>query len=130
MDDFKFSLRNVGKNGEDKRGRYSNSMYWDVKNFGKSKWVVLGYIDIDWPYLELKHSLSKSDILDKCLEELNKAPERKKYQKRESRPLYGKLEKYNAQFVNDEKPYIIYQFITDDHKNEFFIGDPPRNLTV
>lgn len=130
MDDFKFSLRNVGKNGEDKRGRYANSMFWDVKDFGKSKWIVLGYIDIDWPYLQQKYGISEERIIEKCLEQLNKTPERKKYQKKESRPLYGKLEKYKANFVGGDSPYIIYQFVIDDHRNEFFIGDPPRNLTI
>lgn len=130
MNDFKFQLRNVGKDDENKRGRYSNSMYWDVKGFGKSKWVVLGYIDIDWPFMELKHDLTKEQILDMCLEELNKTPERKKYQKKQPKPLYGRLEKYRADFVKGESPYIIYQFITDDDKNDFFIGSPPKNLTV
>lgn len=130
MSKFNFSLRNVGKNGEEKVGRYSNSMYWDIPGFSKNKWVVLGYIDIDWPYLELKESLTKEDIIEKCLEELNKAPDRKKYQKREPRPPYGKLEKYNAQFIGGETPHIIYQFIIDDCKNNFFIGEPPKNLSI
>lgn len=120
-----FSLRNVSKDKEEKYGRYSQTMHWDVKDFGKKKWVVIGYIDINWPSL-CETGMSKQEIINSCLEELNKIPERKKYQKKESRPLYGHLEQYRAAFIEHaEKPCIIYEFITNDANNSFFIGDPP-----
>lgn len=130
MDNTDFSLRNVSRDDQVKHGRYSGTMHWDVKGFGKSKWVVLGYIDIDWPYLEIRDSLTKEDIIDNCLQVLNQAPPRKKYQKKEPKPLYGVLEKYKADFVAGEKPHIVYQFVTDDSKNEFFLGEPPSVLTL
>ena len=125
MTQFNFSLRTVGEDGQ--KGRYSQSFHWDVKQFGSKRWVVLGYIDVDWPKIEEQNNLSKQEIIDTCLEQLNRAPERKKYQKREPKPLYGKLEKYKAKFVDAEQPYIIYEFITDDPKNVLFLGEPPRH---
>lgn len=109
-------------NNEGKKGRYSQTMHWDVKGFGKNRWVILGYIDIDWPSMEL----NKEDVLEECLTFLNTTPERKKYSKKEPRPPYGKLERYKEKFVDGEHPHIICQFITDDGKNESFIGDPPK----
>jgi hypothetical protein len=113
-------LRTV--NSEGKKGRYSQTMHWDVKGFGKNRWVVLGYIDLDWT----KSDINKEDIVDCCLEYLNKAPERKKYAKKQPTPPYGKLERYKEKFVDSENPYIICEFITDDGKNNNFIGDAPK----
>lgn len=125
MTEFDFSLRTVGKEGQ--KGRYSQSFHWDVKHFGSKRWVVLGYLDVDWPRLEEENKLSKSEIVDLCLEQLNKAPERKKYQKRVPKPLYGTLERYKEKFVDGEQPYIIYEFVTDDPKNKLFLGEPPKH---
>ena len=113
-------LRTV--NSEGKKGRYSQTMHWDVKGFGKNRWVVLGYIDVNWPNMDI----DKEDVLLGCLQVLNKVPERKKYAKKQPQAPYGKLERYKEKFVDGEKPYIICEFITDDNKNESFIGDPPK----
>ena len=34
-----------------RRARYSNSCFWDIKGFGKDKWVVVAYINPDDSWL-------------------------------------------------------------------------------
>lgn len=108
-----------------KSGRYSQSMHWEIPEFGTSKWVVLGYIDIDWPKLKDEHYLSETDIIERCLNHLNETPVRKKFQKKQPVPKFGKLEPYKADFKISKNPYIIVQFLTDDHSNENFWSEGP-----
>jgi hypothetical protein len=107
-------------------GRYSQSMHWEVENFGSSKWVVMGYIDINWANMVRDEFLSEKDIIHRILNHLNTAPEKKKYQKKEPEPKYGKLEPYKADFkIKDGKQFIIAQFLTNQHDNPNFWGDAP-----
>jgi hypothetical protein len=111
---------------ETRSGRYSQSMHWEVDGFGSSKWVVLGYIDIDWPTLIKESYLNEKDILQRILNHLNTPPERKKFQKKDPTPKYGKLEPYKADFkIKNGKPFIIAQFLTNQHDNEHFWGEAP-----
>lgn len=126
MDSIKCFLRPVDK--ENKKGRYSQTMHWDVKGFGKNKWVAIGYLDVDWVAME-KEGLTKDEIVEICIGFLNTAPPRKKYAKKEPRPPYGKIERYKEKWIDDGDPHVIFQFITDDPSNENFIGTPPKMLT-
>ena len=56
---------------------------------------------------------------------LNEAPPRKKFQKKDPKPKFGKLEKYKAHFKLGKKPFIIVEFITDEHDNENFWVEGP-----
>lgn len=110
---------------ETRSGRYSQSMHWEIPEFGVSKWVILGYLDIDWQKLKNEDYLSETDILDRCLLHLNETPPRKKFQKKEPRPKFGKLEKYKAHFKVKNKPFIIVELLTDQHDNENFWAEGP-----
>ena len=103
-------------------------MHWDVKGFGKNKWVAIGYLDVDWVAME-KEGLTKDEIVEICIGFLNTAPPRKKYAKKEPRPPYGKIERYKEKWIDDGDPHVIFEFITDDPSNENFIGTPPKMLT-
>jgi hypothetical protein len=121
-------FRQISNSGseETRAGRYSQSMHWEVENFGSSKWVVLGYIDINWANMVRDELLSEKDIIFRILNHLNTAPEKKKYQKKEPEPKYGKLEPYKADFkIKDGKQFIIAQFLTNQHDNPNFWGDAP-----
>ena len=64
-----------------KKARYHGSIFSKVKGFGSKRWVVCGYLDVDYvPYLE--EGLSEEEIARRCIEHLNKPPARKKYQKK------------------------------------------------
>jgi len=123
MESVKCFLRAV--NNENKKGRYSQTMHWDIRGFGKSKWVAIGYLDVDWPLLE-SEGLTKDEIVEICIDFLNTPPVRKKYAKKDPRPLYGKIERYKEKWVGGESPHVIFEFITDDPDNENFIGKPPK----
>lgn len=116
----------------ERAGRYSQSMHWEVDGYGSSKWVVLGYIDIDWVKLKNEELFSERDIIERCLLHLNVAPEKKKYQKKQPEPKYGKLEPYKADFKvgKDNKPFIIVQFLTNQHNNEQFWEEGPLQSGV
>lgn len=113
-------------------GRYSQSMHWEVDGFGSSKWVVLGYIDLDWMKLKNEELFSERDIIERCLLHLNIAPEKKKYQKKQPEPKYGKLEPYKADFKvsKENKPFIIAQFLTNIHNSEQFWSEGPLQSGV
>lgn len=128
MTEIQCSFRQIRNSGtEDKKcGRYSQSMHWEVPDFGSSKWVVLGYIDLEWEKMVNEEYLSHTDIIERCLAFLNKTPEKKKYQKKEPTPKFGKLEPYKADFKKKgDKQFIIVQFITDQHDNDNFWCEGP-----
>ena len=112
---------------EKKKGRYHGSMFWSIKGFGKKRWVVGAYLDVDYiPYL--KQGLEKGEIVQLCLNHLNKPPKRKKFQKKTERPLYGSLESYSYRFgVGDGTAngnrFIEVLLITDQRKNKNFWGE-------
>lgn len=120
-------FRPIKNGGEEARsGRYSQTMHWDVPDFGSSKWVVLGYIDIDWEAHMRDEYLTERDIIERCLAHLNVAPPRKKYQKKEPEPKYGKLEPYKATFKKvKDKPFIIVELITNQFDNPHFWTEGP-----
>jgi len=126
MDSIKCFLRPVDK--ENKKGRYSQTMHWDVPGFGKQKWVAIGYLDVDWIQME-QEGLSKDEIVEICVDFLNTPPPRKKHSKKQPRPMYGKIERYKEKWIDGEDPHVIFEFITDDPANENFIGTPPKLLS-
>ena len=114
-------ITNIPYSDETKLGRYAQSMFWEVPDFGKTKWVILGYLDIDWVTEMEVSGKTQESIIKGCLEFLNVLPERKKYQKTDPRPVYGKLELFRASFKHKNgKPVIIAEFVTDERRNENF----------
>jgi hypothetical protein len=115
-----------------KHGRYHGSMF-PVEGCGKTKWVVGVYIDADVEQL-LSEGLTENEIVAGCIRYLNKPPPRKKYARRQPRPLYGNLDDMPAQwrfakktFRNkQEKVYIQAMIVTDRKKNRLFWGEGVR----
>jgi len=71
-------------------GRYHGSMFWEVPGFGKTQWVVVCNIIVDWESL-VAEGHSEEEIFRGCIKFLNKPPARKKFQRRQTKPLYGDL---------------------------------------
>ena len=104
---------------EDKKeGRYHGSMFWDVKGFGSKRWVVAGHLDLG-PELREQLSLGvpEKELVEACLQFLNQPPPRKKFQRKNSKPLYGHLEYYRHKVKKDSIEVLV---ITDQKKNARF----------
>ena len=65
--------------------RFHGSNFWNVKGFGTSRWVLGGYIVVDWDSLA-NDGYTNEEIFKGCAKFLNKPPERKRFQKRIKRP--------------------------------------------
>ena len=103
-------------------GRYHGGCFWDIKNFGKKKWVVAAYINVkDKDVLE---DMCIEEIGKLCTDFLNQPPPRKKYAKKMPKPKYGKLEFYKGSLVvkGQGKRYISTLFIVTAKKNKLFWG--------
>lgn len=113
--------------GEGERcGRYTQSTH-QIKGFGVSKWVVAGYLEVDYQkYID--EGMTLDEVAKGCAEYLSVPPPRKKYQKKPSRPLYGSLTALPAPWLGKErvsvKAYkdnqLIVEFVTDERKNKNF----------
>lgn len=91
-------------------GRYSQSVYSDIKGFEINKWVILAYILVEW--VALKEQMTEIQIFQSCLNYLNNQKDNK------GKSIYGFLESYKADFKNKNgKQYIIAQMISDQRKN-------------
>jgi hypothetical protein len=120
------SVSSVEGEGE-KFGRYSGSIY-SMSKFNLKGWVVISYLKADFEHYR-KQKLSNEEILQKCVNYLNRI-ERKKYQKKEAAPKYGYLKVYDpsmVKFINKFGSEVAsIELVTDDRKNENFWGEGER----
>ena len=104
-----------------KLGKYHSSCFWDVPSFGSKKWVIGVYIDIEDKTVISKYTLDQ--VIEGCINFLNKPPPRKKYAKREPKPLFGSLQKYKTKLVSKNGTNVLSALlITDQKKNRLFWG--------
>ena len=92
LNEFQTLRINSEESGDETRlARYHGSNFWSIKGFGVSRWVIGGYIVIDWKQL-MQEGNSVEDIYRGCVKFLNKPPVRRKFQKRITKPLFGILQ--------------------------------------
>ena len=116
----RYFFLNTSKN-ETKSGRYCSTNFWDIKDYGSKKWVVCVRIVLEDKSLFSLYE--KDDLVDGCLNHLNKPPPRKKYAKKKPRPKYGILKHYRSKIIDKDGEKIISALlITDDKKNKSFWG--------
>jgi hypothetical protein len=115
------SLPDLG--GEKKRlGRYSGSIH-RVPGFGQKKWVVLAYLEIPDLPLHMAQGTPEREILEGCVEFLNQPPPRRKYQRRNQKPLYGTLELLSYKFIDKGGDRVCcVTLVTNQKKNKNFWG--------
>lgn len=123
---IKCTLRDIEAAGSEiRKGRYHGSNFWDLKGFAKDRWVIGAYIDFDSDD-QLGQSppwMSEEDVVGECLEYLNQPPDRRKYEKKKTSPLYGNLSLYQYTFRHDgTRDYIEVLLTTDQKKNKYFWG--------
>jgi hypothetical protein len=107
-----------------KHGRYSSSDH-KLTDFKIKKWVVLTYLKADFSkYRILK--MNDREIIQRCLNYLNRPEDRKKYQKKDPTPKFGKLELFsdNIKFTNKfGYECAILELSIDERTNENFWGE-------
>ena len=92
LKEYQVLKMNSSENADQTRyARYHSSNFWNIQGFGVSRWVIGGYIAIDWKELMSK-GFSIEDVFRGCVKFLNKPPARKKFQKRITKPLFGILQ--------------------------------------
>ena len=121
------SLRDISCTPEEfRKGRYHGSNFWYLKGFAKSCWVVAAYIDYDSTdqLCQAPPWKTEEDIMNECVEYLNRPPKRKKYEKKEQNSPYGNLSIYQYTFKKGEtgKSYIEALLVTDQRENVHFWG--------
>ena len=123
------SLRmNSSEEDDTLRGaRYHGSMFWKVKGFGVTRWVIAGYIILDWEDL-IEQGHTKEDIFKGCAKFLNKPPVRKKFEKRITKPLYGMLQPEPVKVTLREKngvKVLEVLAVTNKRKSKWVWGEGP-----
>jgi len=108
-------------NSNEKRlGRYSGSRWHTVP---KSRYPILAYIDGDFAsYFE--EGMTSEEIIWACINFLNTPPPRKKFAKRQPKPLYGTLDLIRHKIMSDAKGRSCFQVVlsTEKKKNKHFWG--------
>lgn len=119
---------NSTEDPDERRGaRYHGSMFWKVKGFGVTRWVIAGYIILDWEEL-IDQGYTKEDIFKGCAKFLNKPPVRKKFQKRITKPLYGAIQPEALKVALREKngvKVLEVLAVTNKRKSKWVWGEGP-----
>ena len=114
-----------GNQDELRMARYHGSNFWNVKGFGVNRWVIAGYINVDWQGL-MEQGYTKEEIFKGCAKFLNKPPERKRFQKRISKPLFGtllpKAVKINPREKNGRNVLEVLA-VTNKRKSKYVWGE-------
>lgn len=114
---------------EMKCGRYHQSNFPGVSGYGLNRWVICGYLKVDYQSL-LSSGVTENEIIEDCLVFLNKPPPHKR------KPLYGSLKPVVAPWrkgktanydVVQRPGYLIVCFETDQRKNKNFWGSGPKD---
>lgn len=108
-----------------KKGTYHGSVWHDVEGWGVNRWVVTAVLDIDHKAL-LAEGMTMEEILAGCFKYLNQPPERKKFQRRQRKPLFGNLEpfphRHGIKTVGG-KEYVWVCLVTDKRRCKHFFGE-------
>ena len=121
----KLSLTTPPLNKKAKHGQYSKAMYYSIKGFGKTSWVVIVNIDLDYDK-HISEGKTLQEVAEGCIEYLNTPPKSKYGKRRKRKPLYGlfKKEPYRAYLKEkDDTKYIQALLVVDDRKRKCFWGE-------
>ena len=110
---------------EKRFARYHGSNFWKIKGFGVNRWVIAGYLQVNWRELmEQGHTIE--DIFRGCVKHLNKPPERKKFERRITRPLFGILQPEAFKIAPKEKngaQVLEVLAVTNKRKSRYVWGE-------
>jgi hypothetical protein len=106
--------------GEQRFGSYHGSFFPGVPQLWIKNWAVVTSIKVDFDEYG-KQGLTKEQVLQGCVNYLNLAPPRKKYAKKQTKPLYGRLRLHKICKLGDNTAQVI--LITDKQKSKYFWGE-------
>tara|TARA_R110000824_G_scaffold67377_8_gene174604 strand:+ start:42172 stop:42600 length:429 start_codon:yes stop_codon:yes gene_type:complete len=107
-----------------KFGHYMSSFY-SIKGYGRTCWVVVANILVDYDYY-IEKGKDSEDVALECIEFLNHRPKSKYGKKRKRKSLYGTFrpKPYLVKFFNkDGVKFIQVLLITEDRTNPNFWGE-------
>ena len=110
-----------GQDNKPKYGVYIQSMYWNVKDYGKKVWIVAVKINLDYEE-ERKEYDTDDEIVRKCIEFLNVPPKSKYGKRRKRKPLYTfDSDPYQYEIVDKGgKKQIVARLMTREQRNKHF----------
>jgi len=116
-------------NSDDKKPRYGvylQSMYWGVKGYGKTTWVVAARIELDYDKAR-EECETDDEIVSRCIEFLNTPPKSRYGKRRTRRPLYVfDPQPYNYRVVEKSgKQLISAKLVVRERKNKHFWSQGP-----
>tara|TARA_R100000008_G_scaffold67602_1_gene44683 strand:- start:478 stop:897 length:420 start_codon:yes stop_codon:yes gene_type:complete len=121
---FEFKPRKIKSHTSNRKydGTYHRSNFFSIGGYREIKWMIVMEIECDIPAMK-KQGYENADIVRECVTFLNKAPEKKKYARKEPQPKYGNLELYDFSFRREVSGEIIQLLLlTDQKKNKFLRG--------
>lgn len=108
---------------EQRYGSYHGSFFPGIPQLWIKSWVVAADIKVDFDRYE-GQELTREQVVEACVNYLNLAPPRKKYAKKQTKPLYGKLKLHKICKVGDDKVQVL--LITNKQKSRYFWGEGAR----
>ena len=108
---------------EKRLGTYHGSFFPCVPQLWIKNWVVVTDIKVDFETYEAQ-GYTREQILQGCISYLNLAPPRKKYAKKQTKPLYGKLKLHKVCKIRENTAQVL--LITDKQKSKHFWGEGAR----
>ena len=108
---------------EKRLGTYHGSFFPGVPQLWIKNWIVVTDIKVDFETYE-NQGYTREQILQGCINYLNLAPPRKKYAKKQTKPLYGKLKLHKICKIRENTAQVL--LVTDKQKSKFFWGEGAR----
>ena len=108
---------------EERYGNYHGSFFPGIPQLWIKRWVVIASIKVNFDEYE-QQGLTREQILEGCVNFLNLAPPRKKYAKKQTKPLYGKLRLHKICKLGENTAQVL--LITDKQKSKYFWGEGAR----
>jgi hypothetical protein len=111
---------------EKRLGTYHGSFFPGVPQLWIKNWMVVTDIKVDFEAYE-SQGYTREQILQGCINYLNLAPPRKKYAKKQTKPLYGKLKLHKICKIRDgsRTGFIDY----GQTKKQVFLGRGCKTLS-
>ena len=85
--------------------------------------IIIASIKVNFDEYE-QQGLTTEQVLEGCVNFLSLAPPRKKYAKKQTKPLYGKLKLHKVCKIRENTAQVL--LITDKQKSKYFWGEGAR----
>jgi len=121
---FKFKPKKIKSLTSNRKydGVYHGSNFFSIKGYRNTKWMIVMEVECNITGMK-KQGYENIDIVENCVAYLNRAPDKKKYARKQPQPKYGNLELYNFSFRRlTDGELLQLLLLTDQKKNKFLRG--------